>query len=336
MRKKKRVLVTGAAGMIGSHLCDRLMGTGEYEVIAIDDLSVGSRANLAGSLDRPGFSFFQLDVRDREGLRRAAQETDVVVHLAARKKIGEAQPGIETLTVNAQGTENTLEIARAEGAKLVFASTSDVYGMSPDLPFREDGDLLIGPSMVKRWSYAVSKLYGEQLAFAYHKDFGVPIVVLRYFGGFSERASFTWSGGHVPLFVDAVLKDEPMIVHGDGSQTRSMGYVEDLVEGTCLALEAPAAVGEIVNLGNPEEVSVLDCARLVHRLAGKTGEPKIKFVPFAEVFGQYRDIQRRRPEISKAKRLLGWEPRHSFEDALRLLIDARRRILSGAPSAPAR
>jgi UDP-glucose 4-epimerase len=197
--------------------------------------------------------------------------------------------------------------------------------MSPALPLREDGDLLLGPSMIKRWSYAVSKLCAEQLAYGYYKDRGVPMVILRYFGAFSPRSSFSWSGGHVPLFVDAVLHDKDLIIHGDGSQTRSMAYVDDVIDGTIRVMENPRAIGEIINLGTSEEMSVLDCARLVHRVAD-TGKPlKLKFIPFTEVFGQYKDIMRRFPDLSKAKRLVGYEPRISTETAIRLVIEERRK-----------
>jgi UDP-glucose 4-epimerase len=193
--------------------------------------------------------------------------------------------------------------------------------MSPDLPLNEDGDLLLGPSMIKRWSYAVSKLYGEQLAFAYYHDYKVPVVVIRYFGGFSPRSSFAWSGGHVPIFLRAVLNDEEMIVHGDGSQTRSMGFVTDLVAGTLLAMENEAAIGEIINIGNDEELSVIDTAKLIHEIAATGKDLKIKFVPMSEVFGKYKDIMRRIPDLSKAKRILGYEPKTRLKDAIVATID---------------
>ena len=202
------------------------------------------------------------------------------------------------------------------GCKVVFASTSDVYGMSPDLPLNEDGDLLLGPSMIKRWSYAVSKLYGEQLAFAYYHDYKVPVVVIRYFGGFSPRSSFAWSGGHVPIFIRAIMNDEEVIVHGDGTQTRSMGFVTDLVNGTMLAMENENAIGEIINIGNDEELSVIDTAKMIHEIAN-TGKPlKINFVPMSVVFGKYKDIMRRIPDLSKAKRILGYEPKFKLKASI--------------------
>lgn len=327
---KKTVLITGVAGMIGSHLMDALLERG-YTVTGIDNMSYGKMANIEHQLNHPAFSFFPVDILDMDTLKILAKEADTIVHLAAVKKIAEADSSMATLKVNAKGTENVFEAARMWGKKVVFASTSDVYGMSPDLPFREDGDLLLGPSLIRRWSYAVAKLYGEQLAFAYHNDCGVPIVVLRYFGGFSPRSSFSWSGGHIPIFVRAILRDEEVTIHGDGSQTRSMAYVDDLIDGTVRAMESPRAIGEIINLGNPEEMSVLDAAKLIHRLAKTGKELKLRFVPMKEVFGQYKDILRRRPDLTKAKELLGYEPRFTLEDGIRHVLSvARAELTQGA------
>lgn len=321
----KKVLITGVAGMIGSHLADTLLETKKYAVMGIDDLSFGHRENLSDCEKNPRFEFREMSVMDAPAMQQVALEVDTIVHLAAVKKIGEAHSSMQTLLVNNKGTENVFEAARQCNARVVFASTSDVYGMSPDLPHREDGDLLLGPSMVRRWSYAVAKLYGEQLAFAYYRDYGVPMVILRYFGGFSPRSSFSWSGGHIPIFIRAILNDQPVTIHGDGSQTRSMAFVSDLVDGTVLAMESDSAVGEIINLGNDEEMSVLECARVIHRIAATGNELKIQRVPFSEVFGKYKDILRRRPDLTKAKSLLGYEPKVTTEDAIRRTIEQIKR-----------
>jgi UDP-glucose 4-epimerase len=320
----KNVLITGVAGMIGSHLLDDLLNRG-YTVIGLDDLSFGSADNIAHQKKHPRFTFLNANVLDFETLKKAASGTQTIIHLAALKKISEKEEAYPTLSVNATGTENVLKVARELGCKVVFASTSDVYGMSPDLPLNEDGDLLIGPSMIKRWSYAVSKLYGEQMANAYYRDFGVPVVILRYFGAFSPRSNFSWSGGHIPIFIQQVLKDEAITIHGDGSQTRSMGFVSDLVEGTRLALESESAIGEIINLGNDEEMSVLDSAKLIHDLANTGKELKLKFIPMAEIFGQYKDIMRRIPDLGKAKRLLGYMPKVNMQEAIRLTLNEARK-----------
>lgn len=316
---KKRVLITGVAGMIGSHLAEELLKKG-YTVTGIDDLSYGSPDNLVSCLGNSNFRFYRVTILDADTLKILGRDTDTIIHLAAVKKISEKDISLPTLLVNTKGTENVLETAKMWGCKVVFASTSDVYGMSPDLPLNEDGDLLLGPSLIRRWSYAVSKLYGEQLSFAYLHDHKVPVVIIRYFGGFSPRSSFAWSGGHVPIFIRAILQNEEVVIHGDGHQTRSMGFVSDLVNGTVLALENDKAIGEIINIGNDEELSVLDTAKLIHRIADTKHELRLKFVPLSEVFGKYKDIQRRIPDLTKAKRILGYQPKVKLEEAVRLTI----------------
>tara|TARA_B100000959_G_scaffold285928_1_gene362437 strand:- start:734 stop:1708 length:975 start_codon:yes stop_codon:yes gene_type:complete len=323
----KRVLITGVAGMIGSHLTDSLLEK-NYTVTGIDDLSVGKIENVEQHFPNKNFQFKEIDILDFSKLESVFMGGEIIVHLAATKKIGEEGSGYHTLTVNTKGTENMLELAKRHGCKIIIASTSDVYGMSLDLPLKEDGDLLLGPSMIKRWSYAVSKLYSEQLTFSYHKEFNVPIVVLRYFGGFSPRSSFSWSGGHIPLFVDAILKNEDLIIHGDGKQTRSMGYVSDLVGGTILAMESSSAIGQIINIGNDEEMSVIDTAYLIHEIANTGKDLKIKFLPFEEIFGKYRDIMRRVPDLTKAKELLGYKPEVCLKDAVNKTIECRKKELS--------
>ncbi len=316
----KNVLITGVAGMIGSHLLDEMLKL-DYSIIGIDNLSYGNYENISHNIDHPNFKFYNVDINDFETLKILGKDIDTIIHLAAYKKIGEKDLAMPTFKINCKGTETIFEVAKMWGSKVVFASTSDVYGMSPDLPLNEDGDLLLGPSMIKRWSYAVSKLYGEQLAFAYYHDYNVPIVVIRYFGGFSPRSSFAWSGGHVPIFIRAILEDKELIVHGDGTQTRSMGFVSDLVHGTILALESPKAIGEIINIGNDEELSIIDTANLIYDIAQTGNEKKIKFVPMSEVFGKYKDIMRRIPDLRKAKELLGYEPKVRIEDAIKATIE---------------
>ena len=327
MSKLEKIVVTGAAGLIGSHLTDGLLEDSGLEVVGLDDLSAGRLENLTQHQGNPRFHFQKLDVRQGPEVAELCRGASTIVHLGARKKISESQPGVEVLTVNTRGMESVLEAARINGCKVLVGSTSDVYGTSPELPFREDQDLVLGPTTAKRWAYAVSKIYDEHVALAYSKDYGVPVTIIRYFGGFSPRSSFTWSGGHVPLFIDWVLKDQEVVIHGDGSQTRCMGDVRDMVRGTLLALRCPEAVGEIINLGNDEELSVLDCARLIHQIA-QTGRPlRLKFIPMKEIFGSYRDISRRIPDLGKAKRLFGFEPRFSFEQALRDTIAQRKEVL---------
>jgi len=315
----KKVLITGVCGMVGSHLSDELLRKG-YKVVGIDNLKVGKRGNISESLKNHNFKFIKGDILNIKTVKAASKGADTIVHLAAAKKINEKEKALNTLDVNAAGTRNVLEAARKRRIKVVFASTSDVYGISKDLPFKEDGNLLIGSSTAKRWAYAVSKMYCEHLAFSYYKEFNVPIVILRYFGGFSSRASFSWSGGHLPLFIDAILNDKPVIVHGDGKQTRSMAYVEDIVRGTISAMENPKAIGEIFNIGNDEEISVIDTARLVHRIARTGKKLKIKFIPHKKIFGTYKEIKRRVPDLTKSKKVLKYKPRFSLRKAVEITI----------------
>ncbi len=324
----KRVLITGVAGMIGSHLLDALLEKG-YKVIGIDNLKFGNLENIKGVLKNKNFKFIKADILNFETLNNAVKDIDIIVHLAAAKKIGEDGDSFNTLRINAQGTRNVLEAAKKKKIKVIYASTSDVYGLSQDLPFKEDGNLVIGPPTAKRWAYALSKIYGEQLSFAYYKEFNVPIVILRYFGGFSPRSSSTWSGGHIPLFIDAILNDKEVIIHGDGKQTRSMAYVDDLVNGTILAMENPKAVGNIFNIGNKEEMRVIEAAYLIKKLAGKK-KIKIKFVPFKRVFGDYKEIMRRLPDLSKARQILGYRPKVHIREGLKRVLEYRmQHIKSG-------
>ena len=323
--QKCTILITGVAGMIGSHLLDKILSLETpHLVYGLDDLSVGKKENLKDALDNPRFIFIKGSILDQT-LLNTLPGFDIIVHLAAAKKIGEANPGVENLHINGIGTDNILNLALKSKAKVIFGSTSDCYGMSDKLPFKENGDSLLGPSMIKRWSYAVGKLYGEQLAFAYHKDFGLPIVVLRYFGGFSERASFTWSSGHIPLFIDWILKDEPCIIHGDGSQTRSMTHVANLVSATVSAMFRDNAIGELINVGDDQELSVLKCAQLIHKLADTGKELKLKFIETSSIFGAYRDIQRRCPDLTKAYKLLGYKPSISLSEGLQKVIGERKK-----------
>ena len=316
----QKVVITGCAGMIGSHLADDLVAQGDCEVVGIDNFAFGTLDNLATVIDAPSFVFHRADVLDEEKMMEICTGASTLVHLAALKKIAEKDAALPTLRVNSRGTEIILAVAGRVGCKVVLASTSDVYGLAP-VPHREDANLILGPGNIKRWSYAVSKLYNEQLAFAHFNDAGVPIVVLRYFGGFSPRSSASWSGGHIPLFIDAILHRKTITIHGDGSQTRSMTHVADLVRGTIAAMDCEAAVGEIVNIGTDEELSVLENAEIICEVIGEvTGSPRelnIDFVPIKDVFGDYTEIARRVPDLSKARRLLDYEPKYTFRDAIR-------------------
>jgi UDP-glucose 4-epimerase len=316
----KKALITGVAGMIGSHLLDGLLKKG-YRVTGVDNLEVGKLENIKHQLKNDHFRFIRADILDADAIKKAAGNKDVIIHMAASKKIAEDGDAFKTLTVNADGTRNVLEAAKKRRTKVVFASTSDVYGLSGELPFKESGRLLLGSPVAKRWAYAASKMYGEHLALAYYKEFKVPVVIIRYFGGFSPRASFSWSGGHIPVFIRDILENKSVTIHGDGRQTRSMAYVDDLVRGTIMAMENPDAIGEIFNIGNDEEMSVADSARLIHRIANTGKKLKIRFVPAKNIFGAYEEIKRRVPDLGKSKKLLGYYPKVKLSEGIKITID---------------
>jgi UDP-glucose 4-epimerase len=320
----KRVLITGVAGLIGSHLADKMLDA-HYHVTGVDNMLAGRMDNIKLALRSKAFTFKKLDISDKVAIRKklGGLRFDIIVHLAASKKIGESGSSLKVLTNNLESTVNMLELAKKHKAKFIFASTSDVYGVSKDLPFREDGNVVLGPSYIKRWSYAVSKLYCEHMVFAYHHDFGLPVVVLRYFGCFSSRSNYGPSGGHVPMFIKKALDGDVITIHGDGSQTRSMTHVADVVNGTFLAIKNDKAIGNIINIGSNEEISVRGSADIImdtaRRLSPKTKRSKIEYVPMKKVFGDYKEIARRIPSLAKAKELLGYKPKMDFKKAVKIV-----------------
>ncbi|NTU78933.1 MAG: SDR family NAD(P)-dependent oxidoreductase [Chloroflexales bacterium] len=319
------IAVTGAAGFIGSHLCDALIEQG-YHVVAIDNLSMGSLENLQSLTGHERFHFTKADVRDAETMRSLCGQAQAIVHLAAYKipRYGNA---LDTLLINQQGAKNMLDVARETGCKVVLASTSDVYGKSPQLPFQEDGDLVIGPSTIRRWSYAVSKLYDEHLCLAYQEAYKFPVTVLRFFGSYGPRHHLSWWGGPQSVFISRILRDEEIEIHGDGTQTRSFTYVSDTVSGIVAAVESPEANGEILNLGSTFEISILKLAHLIKELTGTPGSLKLKLVPYNSISeGKYEDVMRRIPNIAKAHRLLGFTPQVGLEEGLLRTIAWQRSV----------
>src|SRR5215470_7801388 len=254
----KTVLVTGAAGFLGSHLCDALLAHG-HRVIGVDDLSHGKRENLSAAMNNPRFAFHVLDITDGEKLRSVSEGVETIAHLAAFK-IPRYGDRIKTLMINSQGSLNVLQLAVERKAKFLFTSTSDVYGRNPDVPFSETSASVIGSSTIPRWAYAVSKLFDEHLAFAFHEDHGIPVTVVRIFGSYGPRQHLSWWGGPQSVFIDAILNDSEIPIHGDGLQTRSFTYVTDTVEGLYAAIVKPEANNQIINIGSTHEVTIVKLA----------------------------------------------------------------------------
>lgn len=327
-----RYLVTGGCGFVGSHLADHLIAAGD-DVVALDNLSTGGYRNVAHLDGNPRFRMLIGSVLDSGLVLEAVRDCDAVFHLASAVgvRLIMEQP-TQTIQTIFQGTDNVLNHARRYRKPVLITSTSEVYGKSADVPFREDGDRLEGPTNKHRWAYACAKALDEFLALAHWKETRLPVVVARLFNTVGPRQSGQY-GMVVPLFVRAALAGEPLTVHGDGSQTRCFGHVADIVDGIARLLKSPRAYGEVVNLGSTEEVSVRDLASRVVELTG--GRSSIRYVTHESVYGKdFEDMQRRVPSITKARELIGWQPKRNLDDILRDVIEYLKIETGAAPAKP--
>jgi UDP-glucose 4-epimerase len=321
-----KIAITGVAGFIGSNLALRLLARGD-EVQGIDDLSHGLMRNLE---DAPGLRFHRGSILDGAALADALTGSEVVVHLAAGKipRYGDA---LDTLTINGQGGLDVLHACRAAGVRrIVLASTSDCFGRNRDVPFSEESDSVIGSPKVRRWSYAVSKMFEEQAVLAFRERYGLEGVILRLFGVYGPRQNVTWWGGPQSVFIGCALRGEAMEIHGTGEQTRCFTYVDDVVESFVRAIDTAEADGEVVNVGIDEETTILGLARQIWSLV-RADEPRVSMIPLS-TFGRYEDVQRRVPDNRKAAALLGYEPRTRLAQGLPVTIEWQRRVLAAAPS----
>jgi UDP-glucose 4-epimerase len=319
-----KALITGGAGFIGSHLTDSLLARG-WELASVDDLSKGRREVIEDNFGREDYEFVEMDCRDTERLVALGEGADVVIHLAATKIPREGNR-LGNVINNLEGGRSALEAARRNRARYVLASTSDVYGNRPDLPFTEDGICVTGPSTVPRWAYGIGKLADEHMAFGYAEEYGLAVTILRFFGSYGERQYLNWWGGPQGVFLEAISKGEPMTVHGDGSQTRCFTHIDDMTEATARAVEREVN-GEIINIGNDEEISIKGLAELMHRVSGVGGEPRIQMVPYENVAaGVYQDVQRRKPDLTKQKEVLGFTPQVDLETGVKRLWEWYRAL----------
>ena len=323
----RNILVTGVAGFIGSHLLELCVQKG-YKVIGLDNLSYGTLQNLSSILGHSQFEFIQGDVRDFKLLLELGSRVDAVVHLAAYKipRYGNA---LETLDVNVKGIENVLKVSQKVRCRVIFASTSDVYGKNPNLPYSEGSDFYMGSPQIQRWSYAISKILGEHLCFIYSKEHDVRMTILRYFGSYGPRQNLTWWGGPQSIFIDCALKKKAMPIHGDGLQTRSFTYIQDTIEGTLRALEREEAIGRVINIGNIEEMTILELGKKIWKYIRGSEGPLIEFVPYRQFPGRYEDVRRRIPDVRLAKEILGFTPRTSIDEGLIPTIKWQKSVTKG-------
>jgi nucleoside-diphosphate-sugar epimerase len=318
-----RALITGGAGFIGSHLAEALLEQ-RHDVLVLDNLSTGSIDNIANLKGRPGFEYFVDSVGNEPLLAELIDRSDVVFHLAAAVgvKLIVEQP-VHTIETNVHGTEVVLKHANKKKKLVVIASTSEVYGKSNDVPFREDSDLVMGPTLKHRWAYACSKAIDEFLALAYWKERKLPVIVVRFFNTVGPRQTGRY-GMVIPNFVRQALAGEPITVFGDGTQCRSFTHVADVVGALLKLVAEPRAVGQVINLGNTEEVSIGDLAERVRMLAGS--HSVIKFIPYDEAYESgFEDMPRRLPDLIKAAQLIGYAPRYTLHDILVQVIEHIRK-----------
>jgi UDP-glucose 4-epimerase len=319
-----RVLVTGGAGFIGSHLCEHLLAAG-HDVEALDDLSTGSLDNIAHLRGDARFRCTVGAVEDETLVARLLGGCDVVLHLAAAvgvKKIVEAP--VRTIETNVHGTEVVLRLADKTKRLVVLASTSEVYGKSAALPFREDADLVLGPPTTHRWAYACSKALDEFLAMAYWKERRSPVIVVRLFNTVGPRQTGRY-GMVIPTFVQQALAGRPITVFGDGTQSRSFTYVGDVVRAMLALVEHPRAVGEVFNIGHDREITIRALAERVKRLTGSASE--IVTIPYDQAYESgFEDMPRRLADLRKIRALVGYRPTVGLDEILaRLIEDVRRR-----------
>ena len=314
-----KALITGGAGFIGSHLVERLLERGD-EVYVIDNLSTGSIENIEPFRHRPGFHYTIENILNEPVLAELVDRVDVVFHLAAAVGVRLiVESPVNTIETNVHGTEKVLTLANKKKKKVVFTSTSEVYGKADTVPFREDDDLVLGPTSKGRWSYACSKAIDEFLALAYHKEKHLPVVVVRLFNTVGPRQTGRY-GMVIPNFVKQALLGHPLTVHGDGTQTRCFTDVHDVVGQLAALADEPRAVGEVFNVGNDhEEVTILDLAKRVKERARSKSE--IVLVPYEKAYEEgFEDMQRRVPALSKLRALTGYEPQVSLDEILDRVI----------------
>lgn len=314
-----RVLITGGAGFIGSHLADALVGRGD-EVFIIDDLSTGSIDNIQHLRAHPRFHYAIESVRHASTVAELVDQCDVVFHLAAAvgvKLIVESP--VRTIETNVHGTEVVLAQANKKKKKVLVASTSEVYGLSDDVPFREDGNLVLGATTKGRWSYACSKALDEFLALAYWRERKLPTILVRLFNTVGPRQMGQY-GMVVPTFVKQALAGRPITIYGDGSQTRCFTHVGDVVRALMGLMDHPGAVGEVFNVGSREEVTIQRLAERVLALTGSSSE--IVHVPYEQAYGEgFEDMPRRVPDVGKIQNLIGYAPSLSLDEILSGVIE---------------
>ncbi|HSR67786.1 MAG TPA: GDP-mannose 4,6-dehydratase [Acidobacteriota bacterium] len=321
----KHYLITGGAGFIGSHLCEALLERGD-QVTIIDNLSTGRFENIEHLVEQHGkgpqsrFRFAIDTIRNETVLDRLASQCDTVIHLAAAVgvRLIVEQP-VHTIETNIMGTESVLKVAQRYRCKVLLASTSEVYGKGNKVPFREDDDVVLGPTTRSRWAYAASKMVDEFLTLAYHRQKGLPVVILRFFNTVGPRQTGRY-GMVIPRFIGQALEGKPLTVYGDGTQSRCFLHVKDAISAVLSLEDYPKGVGRIYNVGSTEEISIEQLARQVLvavKAARGTTSSEIVHIPYEKAFqAGFEDLRRRKPDVGKLEQATGWKAKYGLEAIL--------------------
>ena len=319
MTMGRRYLITGGAGFIGSHLAERLLAQG-HRVSILDDFSTGREANIAALVGRDGFEVIRNSVEDQTTVAIAVSGCDAVLHLAAAVGVQlVANEPVRTIRTTIHGTEVVLDAANRFGKPALITSSSEVYGKGARVPFGEEDDVVMGATQFSRWCYAYSKGIDEFLGLAYHRQFGLPVTIVRLFNTVGPRQVGMY-GMVLPRFVEAALANQPLQVYGDGSQTRCFCHVNDVVDALIKLFETPGAVGQVYNLGSDEEISMNDLAKRVISISGS--KSTLAHVPYEQAYGQkFDDLPRRVPKLDKIRAAIGFAPKIPLDQIIRTVID---------------
>jgi UDP-glucose 4-epimerase len=326
------VFITGGCGFIGSHLAERLLERGD-RVMVLDDLSTGRIENVGHLIGRPGFSYRIGSALDQALVTELVDMSDVTVHLAAAVGVRLiVERPVHTIETNVRATETVLAAAAKKQKLVLVASTSEVYGKSTLVPFREDHDLQLGPTTHSRWAYACSKALDEWLALAYANEKSVPVIIVRFFNTVGPRQTGRY-GMVVPNFARQALRGQPITVYGTGEQSRCFGHVRDAVEAMLRLMETPAAVNEVFNVGSTEETTIRRLAELIREAAASDSE--IQLIPYSEAYAAgFEDMLRRVPDVSKLERVTGFRPRTPLATIIDdVIADQRERLQRAAGAA---
>jgi UDP-glucose 4-epimerase len=317
-----KALVTGGAGFIGSYLAERLIKNGN-EVVIVDNLSTGSLKNIESLKGKSGFEFVEGDIRDARLMEALAERSEVIFHLAAAVGVKLiADSPVHTIETNIGGTEKVLEAANKFRRKILIASSSEVYGKSEAVPFREDDDIVLGSTSLPRWSYACSKAIDEFLGLAFYQQYGLSVVIARFFNTIGPRQTGRY-GMVVPRFVRWALRGEPVLIYGTGKQKRCFCYVEDLVEAVIGLMNCQQAAGKVYNIGSNEEITIEGLADKVIGMTGSKSEKK--FIPYEVAYGRpMEDMMQRVPSLERIKNAIAWEPKTSLAEMLRVIIENKK------------